>query len=598
MKMKEKMSKNLFKNLSKKEEKTKEKVINKKLEKEKKIKEPRRKENLVDLREIFADNTAAKEIFSMMFDPSSDVLIDLNDPKYRALKRAIKQNEKMHEKIEEKWLKQEHPEDDTIEEDNIIQDDNIKSSNNEKKEENTTKTNTGKTISNNKTNTTKTTSSEKKTATNNASKSVSNEKATTKKSVVKTSYINERSEYCKGGTVGNYKSVDDYIIKDSYNNIFEFDDTMLQMNLDDAYREFKDQDPREVKLMICSILYIGMIIDIEGLLHQCINNEDLIYCNSLIKFYTGMVTLPNVSVYGINEVVNLNLLEKVVRWEASYRNNFTELTSISDIVDKTASAIMNFKKKEMEAHGQKDPDPVRPLFFNSNNLEFNPNTPERGIRLDKATLIKLEKAFGPVLDGFFHEFTRDSNSSDLGWLHIYNDSGKNEWYRVEFGQMRGNEFNILLPSPYGNIYVNFRKKTILRKLFNYPNYQLTPEELSSLKSVEFNNSNIYYIVDMSNTNRTLKNLSAKDMNKLGKKLSFIINWDYGKIPMSRLRFEYFKSIDNFSLVSDKKCNCPIPNECCPTITEGLRFKVKGDEVTAFIRDKYSETKVIQNYNVL
>ena len=148
----------------------------------------------------------------------------------------------------------------------------------------------------------------------------------------------------------DYKSVDDFIIKEACNDlVFEFDDAKFNDNLNDAYGQFKDENLREVKLIIACILYIGMIINTEQLLKQCENEEDRIYCNSLIKFYTGsIVVIPNVSVYGINEVVDLKLLEKVVKWEASYNSRFEELDIIPSIVSKTADLITAYKRKECD----------------------------------------------------------------------------------------------------------------------------------------------------------------------------------------------------------------------------------------------------------
>ena len=500
----------------------------------------KKKQKLVKLSEITTESS--REMVSLLFGDDPDLVVDLNDPQYKKLFKLLNNNKDFHERLDQKLAESEFPQDDEpiTEEELVDTPDEF-----EKQEE-----------------------------------------------------VDIFDESVDDTDIAIIKNLDDYIIKDFYNDeALIMDPDKVAENLHDAEKEFGEEEFKQAKLIILTMLYIGNLITPEQLFKSCKTQDDLIMCNSMIKFYSGIVVLTGVSIYGINEVVDLNLLEKVVKWEMKYSDKFDELEGILNISYMTSDLITEYRKKEMEAHGEQNPDPIKPFFF-TNNMNFNPESPARGIRLDKTNLVKVERYFTESLGGLQHEFTREYNNYNIGWLRIF-DNTRDDYYMVEYGSMKGNGPNIILPSPAGNIYVNHSKKSILKKLFAQPGYQLTNEEFISLRSNEFTNSNIYRIIDMTKGQEIFRNMSKADFIKLGKKLSFIINWKYSpNIPMCRLRFEIFKSVDDFVLVSDEKCVCPIPEDCYNYIAPGIKFKVQGDTVSVQNAAGYCEMETINNYNIM
>ena len=118
----------------------------------------------------------------------------------------------------------------------------------------------------------------------------------------------------------------------------------------------------------------------------------------------------------------------------------------------------------------------------------------------------------------------------------------------------------------------------------------------------FRNTNIYRYVDMSNT-ESLKDIPEVLFQKLGKKLTFVLNFMRSKDPtaydLPRLRFDNFKSIDEFDLVSDyqAKSQMIITNESSAIVAEGLRISVRGDEIT-HVFNGVVDTLKIENYAAL
>ena len=106
-----------------------------------------------------------------------------------------------------------------------------------------------------------------------------------------------------------------------------------------------------------------------------------------------------------------------------------------------------------------------------------------------------------------------------------------------------------------------------------------------------------------NSNRTLGYYETKaEAQAAGREKAInngsehIIHGLDGKIPMSRLRFRSFKSVDDFVLVSDDKCKSPLAYTTFNIITQGLVIKVSENKVVVKCGDDYNQTYEIKNYN--
>lgn len=388
--------------------------------------------------------------------------------------------------------------------------------------------------------------------------------------------------------VTSVPGTDDVKISDPDYDVVLITDDEIDENLEEAYQSIK-ADGNHIKLILLCILYMSNIIKPEQMFRRCKTQDDYTFINSVVKFYSGVCVLPQYNTLQINEVTNIKLIEQVVNFESTY-DKLMDNEALCEIISKTSDLIVAFQQKQIEVDGGSEGDVKVPLFFTSKNLNLT-----RHIGMDKGLLNKLQKDFEDLLVNYSYQFNKNG---DLVELVIYNN-GRMDSYYIDPGTIIGNGFNVICLVPGDTIMVNYRHKDILEKVFNNPNYILNVEEIQRVSQDMFCNTRIYYMVDMSKGAEILPKLSGEDFHKLGNKLTSILNlpWNDISVPFSRLRFRSFKSIDDFTLVSDDKCKIPIPNDMCNVIGYGLTVKVNEDTITVKYNEESTQFK-IEKYNVM
>lgn len=384
--------------------------------------------------------------------------------------------------------------------------------------------------------------------------------------------------------------------QDEADGIHQFSDDMLDENIDRAIEALPYVDPLKVKLTLLSILYIGYVITPEQI-YKRINGKncmsELEIVNTIVYFYSKTTFYPAASRLMINEVFDkVKDLVSIINYESSY-NELSENEALTEIFTRTRELLTEFDKKVKEAQHD-DHEPEIPIMFINGNLDF---TKPQG--LSKQVVNQITKAFGETLNGYSYQFNR---INDLIELIIYN-TGRMDSYLIDPGTIIGNGYNLI--HPVGNIrqFINLKHKDIVAKILSNKLYMLNFEELQRISNDMFTNTSIYAMVDMSKGPEFLPKLSQEEFYKLGMKLSFVYNLPWssnngldGKIPMSRLRFRSFKSVDDFVLVSDDKCKSPLAYTTFNIITQGLVIKVSENKVVVKCGDDYNQTYEIKNYN--
>lgn len=359
------------------------------------------------------------------------------------------------------------------------------------------------------------------------------------------------------------------IIDPVYDPVFLTDDELDEF-IEEAYK-FVRGDGNQIKLTILSTFYMANIIKPEQMFSRCKNDNDLVTINSIVKFYSGIPALPQFSTLSINEVISIGLLKSVVEFEANYEM-VVDNDSLYEVIMKTEELITAYNKANLDISAG-DQDPGIPVFFTARNMNL---TGHHGV--SKAEIKKLEKELGDLLANYAYQFNKNGDLIEL----VIHGSDRMDSYYIDPGVMIGNGFNVICNVPGDTIMVNQRHKDILAKVFENPLYCLNQEEIMRVSMDMFMNPRIYYMLDMSKGPEFLPKLSEEEFAKLGKKLSFILNipWNPNELPFGRMRFRGFKSVDDFTLVSDDKCKSPLSgnDETCGFISPGLVVKVNGDKV--------------------
>lgn len=368
--------------------------------------------------------------------------------------------------------------------------------------------------------------------------------------------------------------------------------------IDEAIAKLSHIPPREVKLTVLGMLYIGSLIDTEQTMKRLdpkTYKDEIEFLNTFTKFFTQIIMVPGYNSYMINEnyskMKNLEDIVKFVSLNESVANN----DAIGYVIEKSRELMVEVERATLAANGDKDPDPVVPLVFVNKNMNLIKHQ-----NITKAQLNGLQKVLSGVIEQYQHQF---NGMNGLIELVIYNE-GRHDSYQIDPGTIIGNGYNLIYTINNTRFFINIAKhKDIVAKLLQNKFYQLTPEEFQIIGQDLFMNNNIYIMVDMTKGPEFLPKLTEEEFKKLGKKLSFIKNLDWSvdeigsddKIPSGRVRFRSFKSIDDFSLVSDNKCKCPLPGVLWSNIVEGLSIKVAGEEIIVKYGDVTKKYK-ITSYN--
>lgn len=204
----------------------------------------------------------------------------------------------------------------------------------------------------------------------------------------------------------------------------------------------------------------------------------------------------------------------------------------------------------------------------------------------------INKTLVPLLEGMEYRFALSTTDSHLVDIYIKRNIVEDCYTIDPDGSVMGlNKMYLFAPIPNDHLPVSvIDHPDIIKRVFDTAFYVMTPEEIQSVLVDHFYNMGIYRYVDMSNTG-FLSKLSTEDFQKLGKKLTFIINkcrdlYNPNGEDVPRFRFKEFESIDKFSIISDSEVISPlsVTNETSVNITEGLTFEVEKDKVLQKLRD--------------
>lgn len=195
--------------------------------------------------------------------------------------------------------------------------------------------------------------------------------------------------------------------------------------------------------------------------------------------------------------------------------------------------------------------------------------------LPESTRKQVLKAFGDLLNN------RTYNLESIGNGNIIQLSfpDRQQAYWIDPSIIIGDGFNLYWQAD-SPIMINIsRNRDIIKKILDDPNYALTPEEYNRVRACQFKNDGLYDCLDMSGMSRNINGMNADTMFKFEEKLNKIFGIDpqtgafsnpvfqgYGKL--FRFRFSKFKSINDFTLVSDEKVKSPVQgvNDILPGMT--------------------------------
>lgn len=376
-------------------------------------------------------------------------------------------------------------------------------------------------------------------------------------------------------------------------------DDQLDTNIEAAISKLSHIPEREVRLGILGILYIGSVIDTEQVMKRLDNKnvaDEIEFLNSFTKFFTGIVMVTGYNSFMINDIFSkMKNLEDIVKFEATYEG-IEQNDAIDHVLEKSRELMVEFERATLTAHGEKDPDPVVPLVFINKNMELGKHQ-----NVTKQQIAALNKALAGIIEQYQYQFNGINGLIEL----VIQTDGRFDSYKIDPGTIIGNGYNLIYQVNNMTYYINISKhKDIVAKILANRYYMLTPQEFQLIAQDIFTNPMIYAMVDMSKGPEFLPKISPEEFNKLGKKLTFIMNLDWSKfadgrdglIPCGRLRFRSFKSIDDFTLVSDNKCKTPLPGVLWSNVSEGLSVKVVGNDIIVKKGEAEPKKYTITSYN--
>ena len=207
-------------------------------------------------------------------------------------------------------------------------------------------------------------------------------------------------------------------------------------------------------------------------------------------------------------------------------------------------------------------------------------------KLNPKMFKRLENIFVPIIGKKNHKYEMNG---DFINIHIYK-KGNKETYVIDPGVCMGKgKIYLLANVPTDTLFVSTEHKDIIRKVLFDKEYVLNPSEIQKVIQDYFRNMNIYRFIDMNKT-EFLSKINEEDFQKLGKKLTFIINQKINN--ECRFRFLNWESVDKFTIISDSLVKSPLSSsgETSNKITEGLTYIVEGDSITQKMGDK---TNILQ-----
>lgn len=223
---------------------------------------------------------------------------------------------------------------------------------------------------------------------------------------------------------------------------------------------------------------------------------------------------------------------------------------------------------------------IHPVFFTEESVE---DIPKQGANISDDEFELLENTFAKFLENKEYYYKK---VGDMVMLCVKDGIVTNE-HMIDPGIVMGlDKFGIIARYANDSIFVPVTMTDIVQKVIENPMYNLTVEEYQRVIDGYFRNMNIYRYIDMSNTGK-LADWSKEDFQKLGKKLTFIINLMKKQTDPNtdapRLRFNLLNSVDDFMLISDPSVKSPI-TDTSQVVVEGLMYICNGDDIQQKIKD--------------
>lgn len=233
-----------------------------------------------------------------------------------------------------------------------------------------------------------------------------------------------------------------------------------------------------------------------------------------------------------------------------YLNNIAtdvfELTDHDKSVKRIMKRIRKYQYKKAETNPEK---PIDPVVQNRNTVESETNA---------LTFKKIDEAFGDVLNGKHHTYCQYGNYIGMYIDGVIDPNGQPHPFLIDPNMIIGNGYCLLATaSATGTCLINIAEhRDIVKKIIENYNYILTDQEYANIKKGQFINEELYAILDMSGMSDNIKTMGDKDMKSLEDKLNHIFGVKnpvfLGLQFIPRFRFSMFKSINDFTLVSDSK----------------------------------------------
>lgn len=269
-----------------------------------------------------------------------------------------------------------------------------------------------------------------------------------------------------------------------------------------------------------------------------------------------------------------------------------------------------------------DQGKMHPIYFYENNQKPILQNDEQEI--SKEEIKKIEEDLGDVVGKYKRRYTKTNDGLVRMYVRRDNGIGTNfeEQYIIDTGSVMGGKHASVF-APYINelgimdyMFISYKRKPTLEKLMLS---SLTPLEYKDINNGRplldhnryncnddyFNHQIIYRYIDMSRTD-WFDNLSDTDKEIVDMKLNFVINVIKSGIQRDRsidmddcprFRFEYFKDINDFGIISDKVVKSPnifVDMGVVSTNTlDGLRVNIKDDMMTQINGNLRHVTRIVR-----
>lgn len=263
--------------------------------------------------------------------------------------------------------------------------------------------------------------------------------------------------------------------------------------------------------------------------------------------------------WGENNVINLA--------RETFKSIIDSISGILKDVDEaikpkfnTSSKFIPDEPEEPIKFGDYNKKPIRfdfdKMILNRRDEDVNNNVTKKL----NGELLSIQNQLDELIDKNVYQYTLTPLINGLVELKIVGKGDLN-CYPVDIGNIIGHGEYVIV----NGIYISFREKDILKRLFDNPNkFKLSKEEEAKCNSYLFNQVQLYQYLDMTTIKpaEKIKKLSDEDYRKLGDiiyiLLQVVFYKNYG--ITCRFRFKDFKSINEFVLVSDSYVKYGLKND--------------------------------------